>query len=101
MGTTILYSGPFNDGTEIQDDSDYDPVDKPGHYANPAFHGGEMECIDWIKEELGKDEFEGYLKGCALKYIWRYKEKANPTQDLAKAQWYLHKLETLWEEKCS
>ena len=41
---------------------------------------------------MTKDEFQGYLKGNALKYLIRYKHKGNPKQDLDKALWYLTRL---------
>ena len=66
---------------------DFDMVNHPQHYAK-----GPIECIDWIKVELTEEEFRGYLKGNALKYIWRHEDKGNPDQDLAKAVWYLEKL---------
>ena len=34
-------------------------------------------------------EFRGYLKGNLMKYTWRYSEKNNAKEDLAKAQVYL------------
>ena len=36
-------------------------------------------------------EFKGFLKGNALKYVWRYAHK-NGAEDLKKAQWYLDRL---------
>lgn len=67
----------------------FDPVNRPEHYCS-----GTLECIDWIRALLTEEEFNGYLKGNALKYIWRYdqKDKENPKQDLKKAVWYLNKL---------
>lgn len=67
----------------------FDPVECPEHYCS-----GTLECIDWIRAMLTEEEFKGYLKGNALKYIWRYdqKDKENPKQDLKKAVWYLNKL---------
>ena len=64
-----------------------DMVNHPPHYANK-----EIECIEWIKAELGPEEFEGYLKGQVFKYMWRYPNKGNPVQDLEKAKWYLDRL---------
>ena len=37
-------------------------------------------------------EFRGYLKGNALKYLWRYDYKGKPIEDLRKCKWYLDKL---------
>jgi len=66
---------------------EFDPVAKPEHYAS-----GGIECIDAIQASMSAEEFRGYLKGNAQKYLWRYQNKANPAQDLHKAQWYLNKL---------
>lgn len=62
-------------------------VTHPGHYnQNP------LECIDAIEGSMSTDEFAGFLKGNVLKYLWRYKHKGNPIEDLKKAEWYLAKL---------
>ena len=37
-------------------------------------------------------EFEGYCKGQVLKYLWRYRYKGKPVEDLKKAEWYLQLL---------
>jgi|TARA_Y100000401_G_C8134459_1_gene131802 hypothetical protein len=41
-------------------------------------------------------EFKGYLKGNAIKYLWRYDKKHQTRQgraeDLKKAVWYIEKL---------
>lgn len=74
--------------------SPWDEVNNPKHYADTDAHGGvdfNVECIDWIEACLTMEEFDGYLKGCALKYIWRYKAKGGD-KDLRKAIWYLGKL---------
>ena len=60
-----------------------DAVEQPSHYT-----GGEVECIDYIKQQLG-EEFEAYLEGNVLKYVHRYKSKGKPLEDLRKAQVYL------------
>ena len=62
-------------------------VTHPGHYnQNP------LECIDAIEGSMSTDEFAGFLKGNVLKYLWRYKHKGSPIEDLKKAEWYLAKL---------
>ena len=65
-----------------------DPVNSPEHYNMLS-----VEAIDIIKMSMTKEEFLGYLKGNALKYIIRYKHKGNPKQDWSKAGWYRKKLE--------
>ena len=64
-----------------------DLVNNPPHYNRFG-----IECIDGIEASMSKEEFEGMLKGNALKYLWRYRYKDNPLQDLEKCKWYLDKL---------
>jgi hypothetical protein len=64
-----------------------DVVNHPSHYTF-----GSVECIDAIDAALTQEGYRGYLKGCMMKYIWRYENKENPIQDLRKAQWYLTRL---------
>ena len=61
-------------------------VDEPPHY-----NVGEIECIDYIKQQLG-DEYGAYLLGNCHKYLHRHKYKGSPAEDLKKAQWYLNRL---------
>jgi hypothetical protein len=63
-----------------------DLVNSPPHYRQ-----GEIECIDAIRSALTSEEFRGYCKGNALKYIWR--ERYKGTDSLLKAAYYLAKLE--------
>ena len=65
-----------------------DMVNHPSHYTD-----GNIDCIDYIQDKLTNDEFQGYCKGNALKYISRAGKK-NPdkyNEDLKKAIWYLEK----------
>lgn len=66
---------------------EHDAVNHPDHYTN-----GGIECIDAIKASMSDEEFRGYLKGNVIKYLWRYRLKSNPREDLEKAMWYLSKL---------
>ena len=63
--------------------SSYDSVHKPAHYNN-----GGMECIEAIQGMLTHDEYIGYLRGNSLKYLWRFRYKGKPVEDLRKARWY-------------
>ena len=76
---------------ELRDDDrqEYfpDPVESPVHY-----NTGSVECIEAIKASMSDTEFKGYLKGNAMKYLWRYDYKGKPVEDLKKAQWYLARL---------
>lgn len=64
-----------------------DMVDNPPHYNN-----GGIECIEAIEAMLSKDEYIGYLRGNALKYMWRFRYKSKPFEDLRKARWYEERL---------
>ena len=65
---------------------DIDLVNQPPHYRQ-----GEIECIDAIEAALTPEEFRGYCKGNALKYIWRERHKGERSS-LAKGAWYLARL---------
>jgi hypothetical protein len=65
-----------------------DLVNSPPHYRQ-----GDIECIDAIRSALTDEEFRGYVKGNAIKYLWREKHKGGD-EDLKKAAWYLSRIET-------
>lgn len=65
----------------------FDPVNKPEHYNKSG-----IECIQAIEASMTREEFLGFLKGTVIKYLWRYRYKHNPLEDLNKAKWYLNKL---------
>lgn len=71
---------------------DIDVVNHPSHYTQ-----GDIECIDAIKSALGEEQYEGYLRGACIKYLWRYKMKSG-VESLKKAEWYLKRLIELNEE---
>lgn len=86
-----------NDDTIEQDlneciGQDFDVVNHPSHYTQ-----GDIECIDAIKAALGEEQYEGYLRGACIKYLWRYKMKSG-VESLKKAEWYLKRLIELNEE---
>lgn len=64
-----------------------DPVTRPDHY-----NKGAIEAIEAIKASMPENEFRGYLKGNALKYLWRYDYKGKPIEDLRKCRWYIDRL---------
>ena len=70
-----------------------DPVNNPPHYNRKN-----IETICAIEASMDEEEFRGYLKGNTLKYIWRYKYKNKPVEDLEKAQLYLNLLITKAKE---
>ena len=62
-------------------------VDHPPHYNN-----GNIECIEAIEAMLTPEEYIGYLRGNSLKYLWRFRYKNKPIEDLRKARWYEERL---------
>lgn len=66
-----------------------DVVNHPSHYTD-----GNIECIDYIQDKLTPEEFQGFCKGNALKYISRAGKKnpAKHNEDLKKAIWYLERV---------
>ena len=65
---------------------DVDLVNHPPHYT-----AGGIECIDAIQSALTPEEFAGFCKGNAIKYIWRMNHKGG-RESLAKARWYVNRL---------
>ena len=61
-----------------------DPVHNPPHY-----NTGAIECIEYLKDNLTKEGFKGYLEGNWKKYGHRFKYKGRALEDLYKSQWYL------------
>ncbi len=57
----------------------------------PHYNAGQVECIDAIESALTPEEFRGFCKGSAMKYVWRERHKGG-TVDLGKADWYLARL---------
>jgi hypothetical protein len=66
-----------------------DMVNSPEHYTQ-----GGIETIDSIEAALTPEEFRGYCKGNALKYIWRERHKGQ-NESLEKAIWYLNRIVSL------
>ena len=61
-------------------------VNHPDHY-----NAGAVECIDAIESALTPEEFAGFCKGNAIKYLWRMNHKGG-RESLAKARWYVNRL---------
>tara|TARA_R110000824_G_scaffold71592_4_gene182995 strand:+ start:1191 stop:1445 length:255 start_codon:yes stop_codon:yes gene_type:complete len=79
---------------DLEENTTYDPVNRPAHYNL----GGGVECIDYIKQVLGKQGFIAYCQGNMIKYQHRYRYKNKPVEDMQKAQYYLNKMiETMSE----
>lgn len=65
-----------------------DPVNHPSHYTR-----GKIETIDGLESAVeGLQGKEAGLTWQVIKYMWRWKFKGNPLQDLNKAKWFLDRL---------
>ena len=58
-----------------------DPVNHPQHYTGRNI---DYECILLAKQQY-------FCAGNVIKYLWRYKDKGTPIEDLKKARWYARK----------
>ena len=63
-----------------------DMVNSPAHYNSSG-----IECLDAIEAATGEG-YQHYLQGNILKYLWRYRYKGKPVEDLQKARFYLDRL---------
>lgn len=79
---------------ELFGDPESDPVNHAAHY-----NDGGIECIDALEASMTPIEYAGFLKGQVFKYIWRYRLKGKPAEDLKKARYYLDRLIQITERK--
>ena len=73
--------------------------DKAGYSEDCHYAIGGIEAMEVIKAKtktLPGDQ--GFLAGCALKYLMRFPYKGKPIQDLQKARWYINMLIQEMEE---
>jgi len=63
-------------------------VNHPNHYGGDTTY----ECIKVLKNWMTKDEYIGFCKGNALKYLCRSGKKDEILQEYNKAKWYLEKM---------
>lgn len=73
-----------------------DLVNHPSHYTS-----GGIECLDALEASMTPIEYAGFLKGQVFKYIWRYRLKGKPVEDLKKARFYLDRLIQITEKEAS
>lgn len=70
-------------------------VDHPAHYGgkdNP------YEVIRVLENWLSSDEYIGFCKGNALKYLARHRHKGG-VEDLKKAEWYQRELNRFLDQR--
>lgn len=65
-----------------------DSINHPTHYTDRNIG---YECIALTK-------YQYFCTGNAIKYLWRYKSKGNPLEDLMKARWYARLAATRHEQ---
>lgn len=71
-----------------------DVINSPAHYGQ-----GEIECIDYLKDNLGLEGFSFVCEGNVKKYMHRFRFKhKNGLEDLGKAHKYLGWLIQTMEE---
>lgn len=71
-----------------------DMVNQPPHYTD-----GGIETIDYLQAKLTAEEFTGFCKGNALKYLSRAGKKGGGAEDIAKAAWYTNRLLDAMEQR--
>lgn len=62
--------------------------------SHPERYGGDTtyECIKVLEAWLPPEQYKGFLRGNALKYLCRVGKKDETVQELKKSKWYLEKL---------
>lgn len=81
------YNILFGENETPENAESNDEVNKAAHY-----NRGGIECIKAIEASMSPEEYQGFLKGQVLKYVWRYQHKGTPVKDLKKARYYLDEL---------
>ena len=61
---------------------------------HPLHYGGDTpyECIKVLKAWVSDEEYRGFLRCNAIKYLCRTGKKDETVQELKKAAWYINKL---------
>lgn len=75
-----------NNHAIAQNKSSADAVHSPKHY---KLKGLDIESVDVIKATLSDDEYRGWCKGNAMKYLFRAGKKDDEIQDLSKCDVYI------------
>lgn len=61
---------------------------------HPDRYGGDTtyECIKVLEAWMPTEQYKGFLRGNAIKYLCRVGKKDETVQELKKSKWYLEKL---------
>lgn len=89
MEQNKTYSNPSSASLDSATPEQWDRVSKPKHYRSHHEEYPDLECIDAIQASMPPEQFAAYLKGSAMKYLWRYENKGEPMNDLRKAKTFL------------
>lgn len=73
-------------GFTLKDCIENDAVRSPKHYKLPGLN---IESVDVLRSVLTPEEFKGFCRGNALKYLIRAGRKDNELQDIKKAGVYI------------
>lgn len=65
---------------------------KPDTINPKHYKVGGIEAIDYMKAKSTPEEFRGYLRLSALKYLSRVGHKDDVVQELEKGKWFLDRL---------
>ena len=76
-------------------ESKEETINHPQHYGGDTTY----ECRKVLKAWLTPEEYKGWLKGDAIKYICRLGKKGPPAEDAAKARFYINDLVNFLEEE--
>ena len=78
---------PYSGSKSVElHNKDYPPQIGGNHYDKY-----QIKPIAALKDWLSEEEYRGYLRGNAIKYQIRYRDKGG-AEDLQKAKWYLNEL---------
>ena len=69
-------------------------VNHPDHYTSVK-----VECIEAVQAAMSSVEYMGYCKGNVMKYLWRYRLKGKPNEDIGKALFYLKEIERILKDE--
>ena len=61
-----------------------DLINEPPHY-----NVGDINCLQLIKQQLGKEGYLAYLTGSAYKYLYRHEHKEENIADLKKCKYFI------------
>lgn len=71
----------------------YAPQQQDSDAINPEHYKvGGIEAIDYMRAKSTQEEFTGYLRLSALKYLSRAGHKDDALQDYKKAHWFMSRL---------